>query len=114
MNAGIVLTLIATIGLNVVAQLLLKTGAMRPGIGEAMPLSLINAYSVASLCCLVVAVGLYASALQRIPLIVAQSVVSLQFVSVILAAAVVLGERVHGLQVLGISLMATGLFLVVR
>ena len=114
MTIEVILALGTTIALNVVAQLLLKTGAMRPGLSDAMPLSLINLHTFASLVCLIVAVGFYASVLQRVPLIVAQSVLSLQFVSIMLAAAIVLGERVQGLQILGIALIASGLFLVVR
>lgn len=114
MMMSVILALGATIALNVVAQLLLKTGAMRPGLTEAGPLSIVNIHTVASLVCFIVAVGFYASVLQRIPLIVAQSILSLQFVSIILAAAVILGERVQGVQILGIALIASGLFLVVR
>jgi drug/metabolite transporter (DMT)-like permease len=114
MTMSVILALVVTIGLNVVAQLLLKTGAMRPGLAEAMPLAIVNSYTVASLVCFIVALGLYALVLQRIPLIVAQSVLSLQFVSIILAAAVILGERVQGVQIVGIAFIAAGLFLVVR
>ena len=114
MTMSVTVALAVTIALNVVAQLLLKTGAMRPGLADVMPLSIINVYTAASLLCFIVAVGFYASVLQRIPLIVAQSILSLQFVSIILAAAVILGERVQGMQIVGIAFIAAGLFLVVR
>ena len=114
MTMSVILALTTTIALNVIAQLLLKAGAMRPGLAEAMPLSILNAYTAASLVCFIVAVGFYASVLQRVPLIVAQSILSLQFVSIILAAAIILGERVQGMQILGIAFIAAGLFLVVR
>jgi drug/metabolite transporter (DMT)-like permease len=114
MTMGVILALATTIALNVVAQLLLKIGATRPGLGETLPFAMINLYTVTSLACFIVAVGFYASVLQRMPLIVAQSILSLQFVSIIVAAAVILGERMQGVQILGIALIAFGLFLVVR
>lgn len=102
------------IGFNVVAQLLLKSGAMRPGLGMGVPLSLINGHVVAGILCFVVSLGLYVSVLQRLPLILAQSVLSLQFVAIVLAAAVVLGERVAVVNWAGIVAIAVGLFLLSR
>ena len=114
MTSSDILALAATVALNVVAQLLLKTGAMRPGLAETMPFSVINVYTVASVFCLIAAITFYASVLQRVPLILAQSFLSLQFVSIVLAAAVFLGERVQAVQVIGMVFIAAGLFLMAR
>jgi drug/metabolite transporter (DMT)-like permease len=102
------------IGFNVIAQLLLKSGVMRPGFGVNLPFSLINGYVVAGILCFVVSLGLYVSVLQRLPLILAQSLLSLQFVAIVLAAAVVLGERVAVVNWAGIAAIALGLFLLSR
>lgn len=52
----------------------------------------------------------YAWALKQFELHTAQIVVSLQFIAAILLAAGVLGERISGMQWLGIALIALGLF----
>jgi len=55
---------------------------------------------------------LYLVVLSRIPLNVAQSFASAQFVAVILAAAFVLSEPVDGFQWLGITCIAVGIVIV--
>ncbi len=52
----------------------------------------------------------YAWALRQFELHTAQVVVSVQFIAAIVLAAVVLGERISGVQWLGIALIALGLF----
>jgi drug/metabolite transporter (DMT)-like permease len=102
------------IGFNVVAQLLLKSGTGRPGFGAAFPLSLFNIWVIGGGLCFVVSLVLYIAVLHRLPLILAQSILSLQFVAIVLAAAVVLGERVATVHWTGIAAIAVGLFLLSR
>jgi drug/metabolite transporter (DMT)-like permease len=104
----------ATIALNVTAQLLLKLGAARTGISSVYPLSLVNIYSLSAVACLVAALAWYILILQRLPLILAQSFLTLQFAATVLAAAIILGERVLPLQWSGITLIGAGLFLLSR
>lgn len=104
----------ATIVLNVTAQLLLKMGATRSGVSTIYPLSLVNLYSLAAVVCLVAALAWYILILQRLPLILAQSFLALQFAATVLAAAVVFGERVAPIQWGGITLIGAGLYLLSR
>jgi drug/metabolite transporter (DMT)-like permease len=109
-----ILLVAGTIGLNVAAQLLLKVGAARSNVSAALPLSLVNAHVLAGALCLIVALGFYVMVLQRLPLVLAQSLLSLQFVAVVLAATLVLGERVGPPQWAGMAAIAAGLFLLSR
>lgn len=102
------------IGFNVTAQLLLKSGTGRPGFGAAFPFSHANIWIVGGILCFVVSLVLYVAVLHRVPLILAQSILSLQFVAIVLAAAMVLGERVAPVQWSGIAAIALGLFLLSR
>lgn len=106
--------LAATILFNVVAQVLLKFGADRPPISTIFPLSVVNWYTVAGAACFGAALVAYVFLLRRIPLIVAQSMLSLQFVAVVAVAAIVFGERLAPLNWAGIGLIAAGLFLLSR
>ena len=68
---------------TVFANLLLKQGAMRPGVGVFWPLSLVNGHVVLGAVLFVFAFLLYLMVLRRMPLNVAQAIFSLQFVLVI-------------------------------
>lgn len=114
MSGAVIALVVATIGLNVLGQLLLKVGAGRAGLGATLPLSLVNGPTVFGALCFVAALGLYVLTLQRLPLVVAQSLFALQFAAVIVAAVVVLGERVSLTQGVGIALIAVGVFLAAR
>jgi len=109
-----ILLVAGIIGFNVVAQLLLKFGAERPGFGMTLPLSLINSHVIAGALCFVVALGLYVSMLQRLPLILAQSILSMQFVAIVFAASVILGERIAAIHWAGVAAIAVGLLLLSR
>jgi drug/metabolite transporter (DMT)-like permease len=52
----------------------------------------------------------YAWALRQFDLHTAQIIISVQFIAAIVLAAFVLGERISGVQWLGIALIALGLF----
>ena len=108
---SIVPILVATVAFNVTAQLLLKVGATRPGVATFFPLSIINPITGGALLCLIIAVGLYTLVLQRLPLIVAQSILTIQFAATVIAASVILGERLSPAHFCGVALIAVGLFL---
>jgi drug/metabolite transporter (DMT)-like permease len=94
--------------------LLLKTGSGQPGLGASPPFSLVNLSTIGGAACFVVALGFYVMILQRLPLQLAQSILSIQFVAIALAAALVLGERATAIQYLGFALIASGIFLAAR
>lgn len=108
----IVLTVFFVIACTVAGNLLLKTGVGRPGIAAAWPLSLVNTYTVVGLVAFAVAVTGYAGLLRTLPLNVAQSIFSLQFVAVVLASSFVLGEPISPTRWLGIGMIATGVLVV--
>lgn len=105
---------VVTVTLNVAAQLLLKVGARQPGIAAVFPLSFVNLYTLAGILCFVFALCGYLLILRNLPLVVAQALFSIQFVAIIVAAGVVLGERITVIQSLGMVLIALGLFFVAR
>jgi undecaprenyl phosphate-alpha-L-ara4N flippase subunit ArnE len=97
---------------TIVGNLALKVGAERQGIGSTWPLTVVNGHIVSAAAAFVFAFLFYAMLLKRLPLNLAQAIMSLQFVLVILAAALLLGENVGRLRWLGVALMAIGLLIV--
>lgn len=97
---------------TVVGNLALKMGADRRGIGSTWPLSIVNGYVAFAATAFVFAFLFYAMLLKRLPLNLAQAIMSLQFVLVILAAGLMLDESIGRLRWLGITLMAIGLLIV--
>jgi drug/metabolite transporter (DMT)-like permease len=91
---------------------MLKTGVSRPGLGAEWPLSLINPHTLVGLVAFGLAVTGYAGLLRQLPLNVAQSVFSLQFVAVIVASAAILGEPISPTRWLGIALIVAGILVV--
>jgi multidrug transporter EmrE-like cation transporter len=100
----------AMIALTVAANLLMKIGA------QAAPSALfLNAVSLSTALGLVafgVAGVLYSAVLAILPLNIAQSYAAAQFISVIVASYVVLGERISAPGWLGISMIAAGIITV--
>ena len=97
---------------TVIGNLLLKTGVQHPGVVAVWPLSLLNGRTLLgalSFCCAMV---FYMMVLKRTTLKLAQSIFALQFVLVIIAANVILGEPIGIQRWLGIGLIAAGLFVV--
>ena len=103
----IALALVALI--NATGNLLLKIGAVSATVSTRAVL-----ISFAALCCFALAVLPYAYALRNLPLYNAQMVVSGQYVLVILAAALILGEPISPTKWIGIALIAAGLFVAVK
>ena len=102
------LVLALSIVLGGVGQLFLKSGALAASAG------LLNVKLAAGLAVYVVSVGLYVLALRELPLSVAFPAVSLSYVFVAYAAHLIWGEPFGALQVLGLVLIAGGIFLLTR
>ena len=97
---------------TVLANLLMKTGAMAQGMqlfgfGPVLNLRVFAGFSFYA-----VAAGFYIMLLRTIPLNVAQAFAAAQFIAIIVAAHFVLGEAVGLVRWLGIGLIASGIFLV--
>lgn len=102
---------ISMITCTVVANLLLKSGAtMSVVTGES--LIAFNWKILLGLGCFALGAFFYVLILRRVPLAIAQSFASVQYLAVILAATFVLGESIDARQWLGIVLIAAGVFLV--
>ncbi|BAK77176.1 hypothetical protein NH8B_2362 [Pseudogulbenkiania sp. NH8B] len=97
--------------LTVSANLFFKSGAMR---AEGGLLGLLNIKIVLGFMCFGLAALLYIVVLRVLPLNVAQSLAAMQFVAVIIAAHLVLGEPIGATRLLGIGLIFSGIVLVGR
>jgi undecaprenyl phosphate-alpha-L-ara4N flippase subunit ArnE len=98
------------IALTVTANIMMKIGASVPAVERPI-------FGIAWQSCLGVsafggAAVIYAWILQWLPLNVAQSFTSLQFVAVILAATLILGEPISAARWVGIGLIAVGIVVV--
>lgn len=110
----IALAYLGMIALTVCGNLLLKTGAAAALGSSQGLLRFLNGYVVAGIAAFAAAAAIYLIVLQWLPLNVAQSYLSAQYVAVVLAAALVLSEPIGQGQWIGIALIAAGLFLVGR
>ena len=97
---------------TVTANLLLKSGATAPGSTSDNLLSLLNWRVIVGLASFALGAFFYVLILTRLPLNVAQSFAALQFVAVILASWLILGEPIGGLRWMGIALIGAGILLV--
>ena len=104
--------ILLTITFTVIGNLFLKMGVMTDGISDIWPLSFLNIKVFIGLVCFACSVLFYAALLQRLPLNVAQSIFSIQFVAVILAAKIILGEPISLTTWIGILLVACGLIVI--
>lgn len=115
MNSNLVVNgffIIAAMSCTVVGNLLLKTGVEHRGVSTVWPLSLLNLQTFLGALTFVFAMIFYMMVLKRISLNLAQSIFALQFVLVIIAANVILGEAIGPQRWLGIGLIAAGLFVI--
>ena len=108
----IFISFVIMISLTVTANLLLKSGAVAPRVGAGDWLGLVNWRVVAGLGTFALSAVFYLSILTKLPLNVAQSFAAFQFVAVILAAWLILGEPIGTLRAAGIALIGCGIFLV--
>jgi drug/metabolite transporter (DMT)-like permease len=106
------LMLLVMISFTVIANLLLKTGAVADGQGYAGLGHLLNWRVILGLASFGLAGCFYVVLLQWLPLNVAQSFAAAQFVAVILASAWLLAEPIRAGQWLGIALIASGIAVV--
>lgn len=98
--------------LTVTANLLLKSGATAPGVASDNLLSLLNWRVIAGLFSFALGAAFYVLILTKLPLNVAQSFAALQFVAVVIASWLILGEPIGGLRWAGIGLIGAGVVLV--
>lgn len=103
---------VVMISLTVTANLLLKSGATAPRIEAGEWLGLVNWQVAAGLATFALSAVFYLWILTKLPLNVAQSFAAFQFVAVILAAWLILGEPIGVLRATGIGLICGGIFLV--
>jgi|GEM_PF-774378 len=104
--------ILASMACTVVANLLLKMGAGEPGMSTIWPLSLLNIKTFLGAVVFCLALIFYLMVLKTTPLNLAQSIFSVQFVLVIIAANVVLGEAISVHRWLGILCVAIGLVVI--
>lgn len=107
-----ILLIAASVGFTVTANLTLKLASRSAGIGDWWPLNIINSRVVIAAAAFAMAFVFYTMLLKRLPLSLAQAVISAQFVIVILAANVLLGETVGTMRWMGIALVAAGLIVI--
>ena len=104
---------LAMIGCTVAANLLLKSGAViAREAGGPMLAAMLNWRVIAGLASFGTAGLIYAVVLRWLPLNVAQSYTAAQFIAVVLASAVILGEPISGIRWLGVAMIAGGIALV--
>ena len=102
---------VAMVGLTIAANVLVKMGAAKTA--AAGPMATLTAPEILlGLGCFGLAFVLYALVLRALPLNVAQSFMSVQFVGVVLAAATVLAEPIGPARWFGIALIAVGILIV--
>ncbi len=107
------LTIAGMITFTVIANLLLKTGAVAGReSGGAWWEQLLNWRIAAGFASFAVAALFYTLVLRTVPLNVAQSFTAAQFVAIILASALVLAEPISAARWAGIALIACGIAIV--
>ena len=104
--------IIGSMTCTVLANLSLKIGARRTSDFIGWSFSGVNIHVALGAALFALAFLFYALVLRRLPLSVAQTIFSVQFVLVILAANLVLHEGIGGMRWAGIALMALGLLVV--
>ncbi len=104
--------IVASMACTVIGNLLLKTGAGERGVSTIWPFSLLNMNTFLGAMAFGMAMVFYLMVLKRTSLNLAQSIFALQFVLVIFAAHLVLGEAIGTYRWVGIALIALGLFVV--
>ena len=104
--------ILASAGFTVVANLTLKLAAQGEGIGKYWPLNVVNGRVLVAAAAFAMAFLFYAMLLKRLPLSLAQAILSIQFVLVILAANLLLQEPIGAVRWMGIALMALGLVVI--
>jgi drug/metabolite transporter (DMT)-like permease len=105
MKCGVLLT--SMISLTVVANLLMKLGAADKH--SVLLLRLVSWRTALGLGTFAGAAALYSMVLRILPLNVAQSFAAAQFIVVILASTIILGETIPAQRWLGIAMISGGI-----
>ena len=106
--AALALVIIGNAAGNVLLKLGANPNASRPLFGG------FGWQTLAGIACFGLGVFAYAWALKHIELHVAQIVVSLQYITVIMLAALLLGEQISLAQWCGMTLIGVGIFVCTR
>ena len=94
------------------ANLLLKTGADMSQGNEHVWQQLLNFRIFFGMLSFGIAMLIYIFILRQVPLNIAQSFMSAQFIAIIIASSIVLSEPISNPQWLGITLIAIGIAIV--
>lgn len=105
------LLLVLMISMTSVGNLLMKIGSATP-VEQRYFFGLIGVKTMLGIGIFACSVLLYARILEDLPLNVAQSFAALQFVTVLLAAYIVLGEPITVMRALGMVLILAGIVIV--
>ena len=105
------LGIVIQLTLMVIGGLFMKMGATADP-AKRWFFSIVGTQSLVGIGCYGIALILYAWLLKTVPLNVMQSLTAAQFVAIIIASAVVLGEPIPPLRWLGIALILAGLWFV--
>jgi drug/metabolite transporter (DMT)-like permease len=106
----IVLTYVMMISLTVIANLLLKMGAVAEDSSKWF--GFINGWIIGGLAAFGTSALFYILVLKWLPLHVAQSFAAMQFIAVILASSLVLHEPITPLRWVGIAIIFVGILVV--
>ncbi len=106
----IVLTYLAMISLTVIANLLLKTGAVAEDATKWF--GFLNIWIIGGLAAFGTSALFYILVLKWLPLHVAQSFAAMQFIAVILASSLVLQEPITPLRWIGIVIIFIGILVI--
>jgi len=105
----VLLAFVAMISCTVAANLLLKAGASAQEADLDLLSKMMSWPVLIGLTCFAGAAVIYMLILSWLPLNVAQSFAAGQFIAVIVAARIILGEPISDLQWLGIALISLGI-----
>ena len=108
----IFLYITAMIGFTVIANLLMKTGAVMSGENSNIWVRFINWRIICGFLSFGLGAIIYIILLRQLPLNIAQSFAAAQFVAVILASSFVLSEPIGSIQWLGIMFISLGIAIV--
>ena len=122
LGIGVWVMLLAGVGLNAGAQLLLKAGTTALGdalfSSDAIVASVVRIVFqpliLTGLVCYVVSFGLWIAVLSKAPVSVAYPMLSLGFVANALVAAAVFDEALTVMKMAGIALIVIGVFVLAR
>ena len=104
--------IIVSISCTVSGNLLLKSGAHDKGYFSVWPFSLINTYTILGASAFAFGLLFYIMVLKRIPLNLAQSIFSVQFLLIILSANFILHEPIGIYRWIGIAFIGLGLLII--